>query len=503
MLPVLSSEEIRLWDEFTIKNEPILSIDLMERASAVFADWFIEKYDGQNPKILILASKGNNGGDGLAVGRILHEKAFDVNILIADIQPKSSKDFATNLKRLKEKRINFDYLIDSEKIPGFDEYDVLIDALFGSGLSRPISGFWAQVVEKINDSAAKIFSIDIPSGMYADKITDGIAVHSDYCLTFEVPKPGMFLADNSKYLKNWTSRSIGLKRDFIKEIKPDTFYVEHTDIKKIIKPRNKFDHKGKYGHSLIIGGQKGMIGAAVLASKSCLRTGSGLVTALIPDCGNDIVQISNPEVMTITGYGDNYISALPNINKFSAIGIGIGLGKNLKTVDMFKEFITTPCSFLVIDADALNIIADNKTMLDNLQKGTILTPHPGEFARLFGPTKNSFERIALQRKKAKELGIYIVLKGAYTAIATPEGKLYFNSTGNPGMATAGSGDVLTGMITSLLSQGYNQLDSCLAAVFVHGLAGDIAASKKGYNSSIAGDIIDNLGLAFKKIEETE
>jgi len=367
MLPVLSSEEIRSWDKFTIKNEPILSIDLMERASTVFADWFIEKYDGQNPKILVVAGKGNNGGDGLAVGRLLHQKAFDVDILIADIQPKSSKDFSTNLKRLKEKRIDFDYLVKDDIIPDFNNYDVLIDSLFGSGLSRPISGFWEKVVDKINNSSVQVFSIDIPSGMYADKITDGIAIQSDFCLTFEVPKLGMLLIDNSKYLKDWVSKSIGLKQSFLQEITPNTFYIGQADIQKLIKPGNKFDHKGKYGHTLIIGGQKGMIGATVLASKASLRTGSGLVTALIPDCGNDILQISNPEVMTITGYGDNHISALPNLNKFNAIGIGVGLGKNAKTAEMLKEFISIPHNSLVIDADALNIIALNLLRLGSAE----------------------------------------------------------------------------------------------------------------------------------------
>ncbi len=500
MLPILSSEEIRAWDAYTIKNEPILSIDLMERASNVFADWFIEKYDGRNPKILIIASKGNNGGDGLAVARILTENAFDVEILIADIQAKSSKDFNINLKRLKDKRIEFEYLADDDIMPNFNKYDIIIDAIFGSGLSRPITGYWAKVIDNINHSHSKVFSIDIPSGMYADKITDGIAIKADDCMTFEVPKTSMLLSDNNHIIKNWSSKSIGLKKDFLQEIKPKSFYIKKQDIKNLLRPRNKFDHKGKYGHSLIIGGKKGMIGAAVLASKSCLRTGSGLVTALIPDCGYNIMQISAPEVMTITGFGDEFISALPNTNKYNTIGIGVGLGTNPKTVEVLEEILKMHFGSLVIDADALNILAENKNLLNNLPVNTIITPHPGEFARLFGPTKNSFERIELQRQKAKELNIFIILKGAYTSIASPKGKLYFNSTGNPGMATAGSGDVLTGILTSLLSQGYNSFEASIMGVFLHGLAGDIAATKSGFNALIAGDIIDNIGVAFKKIE---
>ncbi len=501
MLPVLTSEEVRTWDIFTIKNEPILSIDLMERASLVFAKWFMTKYNGKNPGILVISSKGNNGGDGLAVARILHEKAFDVDILIADIQPKTSKDFDINLKRLKEKRIKYEYLVDDDIFPEFDKYDIIIDALFGSGLSRPINGFWEKLIFEINKSKASVFSIDIPSGMYADKITDGIAIESDYCLTFEVPKLGLFLVDNSNFIKNWTSKSIGLKPNYLDKLEPDTFFVEKNDIKQLLKKRNRFDHKGKYGHSLIIGGQKGMIGAAILSSKACIKTGSGLVTALIPDCGNDIMQISNPEIMTMTGYGDDYISALPDLNKFSSIGIGIGLGNHAKTAEALKEVIEKKSYSLVIDADALNIIAENKYLLAHLPPNTIITPHPGEFARLFGPTKNSFQRIELQRQKAKEYGIFIILKGAYSAIASPDGKLFFNSTGNPGMATAGSGDVLTGIITSFLSQGQSALNACLAGVYLHGLAGDIAASKFSQNALTASDIIACIGDTFKEIED--
>lgn len=503
MHPLLPVNEIRDWDSYTIKNEPINSIDLMERASLAFSNWFILNNSEEYPKILVIASKGNNGGDGLAIARILHEKVFDIDILIADIQPKESRDFAINHKRLEEKRIESRFLVKDDDFPDFNQFDIIIDALFGSGISRPISGYWEELVEKINKSNAKIYSVDIPSGMYSNKPNDGITIEADFCFTFEVPKLGMLLADNSKIIKNWSFKSIGLKPDYLSTISLDTFYTDRTDIIKLLKPRNKFDHKGKYGHSLIVGGQKGMIGAAVLAAKSCLKTGSGLVTALIPDTGNDIVQISIPEVMTISGYGDKYLTAVPAINKYSSIGVGIGMGKNKKTKLFLEELLKTVKAPIVIDADALNIISENKELLNIIPKISILTPHPGEFARLFGPTINGFERIKLLRKSAKNLKVYIILKGAYTAIASPTGIVYFNSTGNPGMATAGSGDVLTGIITSLLGQGYTSLDSCLIGTFLHGLAGDIAAEKHNKNNIIASDIIDNIGEAYNHSSITQ
>lgn len=496
MKPILNIDKIKEWDEFTIKTEPIKSINLMERASHVFANWFSLKFDSENPKILVVASKGNNGGDGLAVARILEEKAYDVEVLIADIQPKATDNFRINLERLKNKRIKYNFLIKDDNLPSFEKYDIIVDALFGSGLTRPIAGFWSKLILAINDSNSVIFSIDIPSGMYANKPVDGLSIKSDHCLSFETPKLGMMLADNSKIVKNWVSKTIGLDAKFLETFENDNFYIEQQDIRNIIKPRSKFDHKGNYGHALIIGGSKGMIGAPVLASKACIRTGSGLVTALIPDIGYDILQSANPEVMTLSGFGNDFLTAVPNLNRYSAVGIGVGLGKHDLTIEFLEEFLNKIKAPLVIDADALNIISENENLKDKIPEGSILTPHPKEFSRLFGPTKNSFERIKLLRKKSQELKIYIILKGAYSAIATPDGKVYFNSTGNPGMATAGSGDVLTGMLTAFLAQGYSTLDSCITGVYLHGLSGDIASGKNNISPLIAGDIIDNIVEAF-------
>jgi len=499
MHAVLPVEKIREWDIYTISNEPISSIDLMERASRVFACWLINRRLVEEGKILVVASKGNNGGDGLAVARILTEKFYDVEVLIADIQSKESPDFEINLNRLDAKRIKHRYLKSGDQLPVLENYTLIIDAMFGSGLEKPVRGYWAQLIDHINNSAKTVVSIDIPSGMYADKPSDGAAIRCDNCLSFESPKLAMLMHDNDSNISNWSFESIGLKREYLKTISPDTYYIEKQDIKELLKPRNRFGHKGNYGHALITGGCKGMMGASILAAKSCLRTGAGLVTALIPDTGYSILQTAIPEVMVISDCGVDHLSVVPDISRFSAIGIGTGMGVNEMTSGFLEEFLSVVKAPVVLDADALNIIAQNEALKGKIPEGSVLTPHPGEFDRLFGKSESGFERLNILREKAKELQLYIVLKGRHTAIATPKGTVYFNSTGNSGMATAGSGDVLTGMITSLLAQGYEPLDACLTGVFVHGIAGDIGAGIHGLRSLIAGDIIDNIGNAFKNM----
>ena len=496
MQPILNIEQIRAWDNYTIENEPISSEALMERAATSFTKRFLEIIDNENPKILVLVSKGNNGGDGLVSGRLLNEKGLDVDIVIADIQPKSSPDFDVNLQKLDIKRIPYTYLNKYDNLPEFDNYDYIIDGLFGSGLHRPVTGYWAELIDAVNKSGAILFSIDMPSGMYADKIVEGKAIKCDFCLTFESPKLGMLIPENAEIIKNIKTVEIGLKKDYLSQIHIENFLIEKNDLKNILKPRSKFDHKGKYGHALIAGGSKGMIGATVLSTKASLRTGAGLVTALVPDVGYEIIQTANPEVMTLSGFGNDFLTAVPNLKKYSAIGIGPGMGKHELTKEFLEDFLTACDLPVVIDADALNIIAENKYLLKRIPANSILTPHPGEFARLFGPTENSFQRLKLLRQKSQEEGFYIILKGAYTAISNPDGTIYFNNSGNPGMATAGSGDVLTGMLTGLQAQGYTPFEAAIVGVFLHGLAGDIASKKTGFYSLTAGDIVSNISHAF-------
>ncbi len=302
MLPILPVNKIQEWDSFTIKNEPIKSIDLMERASSVYANWLSLQIEGTNPKILVVASKGNNGGDGLAVARLLNDKAYDVSIVIADIQPKSSKDFDINLQKIEQKRIGYQTLKSGDTLPNFDDYDLIIDCLFGSGLTRPIEGYWENLVVAINNSKAKVFSIDMPSGMYADRRSDGKVIVCDNCLSFEIPKLAFLMPENSNYIKNWDVKSIGLDGKYLNKVEVKNYYICKNDIKKIIKPKNKFDHKGKNGHALIVGGSKGMAGAAVLSSKAAMRSGVGLVTdknyaEFIPKSVQDLVTQAEKDVV--------------------------------------------------------------------------------------------------------------------------------------------------------------------------------------------------------------
>jgi hydroxyethylthiazole kinase-like uncharacterized protein yjeF len=502
-MQILTTDQIRAWDQFTIENEAIESIDLMERASQVFTNWFLGHSRFTEDHILIVAGTGNNGGDGLAVARMLTEKGYEVTVCICHIQAKPSSDFQLNLERLKYKDINIVEIREKDPLPQLSGYKTLIDGIFGTGLSRPVTGYWAKFIQYINGLDARRFSIDIPSGMFGDRPNqpDDISIEADYCLSFEVPKLSFFFQTNSKRLGIWEARSIGLLPSYLS--KQETFFsvTEPLQLAEKLIKRNKFSHKGIFGHALIAGGSKGMIGAALLSSKACLRSGAGMVTALVPDCGYGVVQTAAPEVMTLSGYGLDYLTECPDLARFSVVAIGPGMGVHPDTSDFLENFLKKADRQLVIDADALNILAKNPQMLDFLPQKSILTPHPGEFRRIFGETNSDLETLKLLSEKAKSLHCIIVLKGAYTAIADVNGHIYFNTSGNPGMATAGSGDVLTGMICGLLCQGYEPILAAQLGVYLHGLAGDLAREEKGMESLIAGDILEMTGSAFKKLHQ--
>ncbi|HAQ38850.1 MAG TPA: NAD(P)H-hydrate dehydratase [Saprospirales bacterium] len=500
---ILTTEQIRAWDQFTIENEAIESIDLMERASLVFTNWFLGHSRFTEDHILIVAGTGNNGGDCLAVARMLTEKGYEVTVCICHIQAKPGRDFQLNLERLKYKDIDIIEIREKDPLPQLSGYKTLIDGIFGTGLNRPVTGYWAKFIHYINGLDARRYSIDIPSGMFGDlpNEPDDVSIEAHYCLSFEVPKLSFFFQTNSKRLGIWEARSIGLLPSFLS--KQETFFsvTEPFQLVEKLITRDKFSHKGIFGHALICGGSKGMLGAALLSSKACLRSGAGMVTALVPDCGYGIVQTAAPEIMTLSGFGHDYLTAFPDLARFNAVAIGPGLGIHPDTVDFLENFLKKTDKQMVIDADALNILAGNPQMLELLPEKSILTPHPGEFRRLFGETISDLETFRLLSEKAKSLHCIIVLKGAYTAIADVDGHIYFNTTGNPGMSTAGSGDVLTGMICGLLCQGYGPLVSAQLGVYLHGLAGDLACEEKGMESMIAGDILEMTSSAFKKLHQ--
>lgn len=500
-MKILPVEKIREADSFTIANEPITSIDLMERAAHQLFRWVKKRIDIYQP-IKIFTGLGNNGGDGLVLARLLLKKGYEVQTFIINYSDNRSEDFSVNLIRLEElDNVQIGYIDQKDDIPDIDADDIVIDAIFGSGLTRAVSGLAGDVIHAINSSGSVTIAIDMPSGLFADQRSsqNGVIISADYTLSFQFPKLAFLLPENDAYVGEWHILDIGLHPDFINSVETDHFLLTKRDVRPTLKKRNKFAHKGTFGHALLIAGSYGKMGAAVLASKACLRSGVGLLHTHIPKAGYEIMQTVVPECMLSIDRYDHYFSEVPELDMYTAIGVGPGLGMEHQSQMALKLLIQNYQSPMVFDADALNILAENKTWLSFLPKGSILTPHPKEFERLVGKWSDDFEKLQLLKDFCFKYSVYAVLKGAYTCICTPDGKFYFNSTGNPGMATAGSGDVLTGIITALLAQDYSPGQAAALGVYLHGLAGDMAAKKSGYEALNAGDMINRIGKAFLKL----
>ncbi len=496
-MKILSAAQIRRLDAYTIQHEPIASIDLMERASQTFANWFTERFLDEDQPLLIFCGIGNNGGDGLAVARLLYHRFYDSRLYLCKISNKVSPDFQANLDRLPPREaIPVNIIKKKAPFPEIPENAVIIDAIFGSGLNRPVSGYWGRLLAYLNQRPNVKISIDIPSGLFADRHSQETVFQADYTFSFELPKLAFLFPENQNYVGKWMIGSIGLHPDFIQKTPTPYYYLDQQMAAGLLRSRKKYDHKGTFGHALLLMGSYGKIGAAVLAARACLRAGVGLLSVHAPKCAYEILQISVPEAMISVDKDSRFLSEIPPLNPYRAIGVGCGLGQKKKVKKALKALLKKANRPLVLDADALNIIAKSPKLKKRIPPGSILTPHPKDFERLFGQSENDFARNELQRQKARELGVVLILKGANTCIASPRGDAYFNSTGNPGMATAGAGDVLSGIITALLAQAYEPLEAALLGVFLHGLAGDLAALEQGYESLLAGDIIDYLGKAF-------
>jgi len=495
MNKILSVKQIHQADEVTIKNQQINSIDLMEYASKQCFDWIHGRLQGNPLTIHVFCGTGNNGGDGLALARMLKKHGYNSKAYVLQ-SDKRSENFLINYERLKELG-EWPLIIETEdNFPSISENDMIIDAIFGIGLNRTPKGIYKKIIQYINKSDAYTLSVDVPSGLFIDKsVTDKNSVIEAFqVLTFQTPKLAFLLPENEDYCLNWDILSIGLDQEFIDSVKTDFNLIEKQDVLSKYKMRSKFSHKGDFGHSLIIGGSFGKIGAVSLASKSALKIGSGLVSAYIPKCGYAILQASIPEVMVEVD-DENQIQHFNFKTKANVIGIGVGLGTSNKTQEGFVKFLKQNKLPLVIDADALNILSKNKDLLKLLPKDTVLTPHPKELERLIGKWKNDFEKLKKVQKFTKKYKLILVVKGAYTIIADKE-KIYFNTTGNPALATAGSGDVLTGIITGLIAQDYNPFDASIFGVYLHGLTADIALQNQPYETFMASDIIGNLPQAF-------
>lgn len=502
-MPIFTAQEIKAIDAHTILHEPITSIDLMEKAAIKCTDWIIKNYVSTQ-SFKVFCGLGNNGGDGLAIARLLIHNGFTVDVYIINYSKQSSPDFLNNKNQLEALQHKCIYEINShENIPNLHSTDVIIDAIFGIGLTRPILDLPAAVVNAVNASLAKVISIDVPSGLFADTKSKSSfsIIKANETLTFQFPKLSFLFSENSPYIGNGHILDIELIIPNELLNRCDKFYLIKNAVSKLLKPRQKFSHKGTFGHSLLIAGSFGKMGAAILASKSLLRSGAGLLTLCIPKCGYEIIQTAVPEAMiNVNGIDFLQLNEL-DLQPYSAIGIGPGIGKELDTQNAIQFILENSTKPLVIDADALNVISLNKDWLSLIPENSILTPHPKEFERLTKSVNCDFERHDLQLEFSKKNKLIVILKGAHTCITTPNSKSYFNSSGNSGLAKGGSGDVLTGIITGLLGQGYTPIESSILGVFIHGLAGDITKQEKGEIAMIPSDVIANLPSAFKQLVE--
>ncbi len=501
-MKILSVPQIRNIDQETIRREKISSHQLMEQAVHSFCRWFASHYKDIQDEILIICGTGNNGGDGLGIARILKEKHYNINVLIVKIATIPSIDFEKNYDLINNptKAIPIRFLVEGDPLPDLGHYDMIIDAIIGSGINRNFNEYWSSFINYINSLNVPINSVDIPSGLFADESTSSTCIEATNTFSFELPKLAFFIPENENRTGNWISKSIGLHRSLIAKAEAKHYLLNKEDISNLLRERSKFSHKGNFGHALLICGSKGSAGAAVLAAKAALRTGAGKLSIHAPSCAMNILQSTIPEAQVISDPHESVLSTIPKDLNFDSIGVGCGIGQNAITASAIEDLFKNAKSPLVIDADALNLIAKDPSLLNKIPMGSILTPHVKEFERLFGVSANGFDRLKLLSIKAQELSSIIILKGAHTAIASNEGVIYFNNTGNPGMATAGSGDVLCGMLTSLLGQSYPPLDAAKLAVFMHGLSGDICLKDQSHESMIASDIIDHLGQAFHQFK---
>ena len=502
-MKIFTSAQIHELDKYTIDHEPIKSIDLMERAAIQLTDSIVAEWD-KDMKVVVFAGPGNNGGDALAVARMLAVRGYNVSTWLFNTSGRLSDDCKKNRDRLKDVKqvASFVVVTDEFDPPTLDAQTLVVDGLFGSGLNKPLTGGFASLVKYVNTSPAKVVSIDIPSGLMTESNEYNVKsniMKADVTLTLQQPKLSFLFPENQQFIGHVEVLDIGISQEGIDKTDAQFYILEKSDITPCLKRRDPFAHKGSMGHALLVAGSRGMAGAAMLAAKACLRTGVGKVTVHTPACNTLPLQIGVPEVVLDVDSDTNVVSEAVDTDCFKAMGIGPGLGTNENTaIAVIGQMRRAQCP-IVVDADALNILAAHKAWLQQIPVGAILTPHIGEFDRLEGVSTDSYERLSKAMLLAERQHAYIVLKGHYTAIITPGGRVLFSPTGNPGMATAGSGDVLTGIITALLARGYTQGEACAIGTYLHGLAGDIAARTLGEESLIASDIINSLPMAFKEL----
>jgi hydroxyethylthiazole kinase-like uncharacterized protein yjeF len=504
-MKIFSSEQLYKADTITVEKQGITADDLMERAGNQIYNWLHHRMQGAQVPIHIFCGIGNNGGDGLVIGRLLIESGYNVYMYVVNCSDKRSKNFLTNYDRIKNVTKEWPKLMKSEAdFPQIHPDDIIIDAIFGIGLNRCPGGWVKNLIQYLNKNKAFKLAVDIPSGLYANMpLEDPDAVlKANHTLTFQSPKLAFFLPETGVFVPYYEVLDIGLDPEFLSATEPLAQLIGKAEAQQFYKQREKYDHKGTYGHALIVAGSYGKMGAAVLSARATLKIGAGMVTIFSPKCGYTILQTAVPEAMVISDQSENHISAIDHEFVPSVIGIGMGIGTNPETISAVKELCKNSKAPMVIDADALNAISQSKELLKAVPKLSILTPHVSELKRLIGEWKHDYEKLEKAKAFAKKQEIILVLKGANT-ITVFNDKLYINTTGNPGMATAGSGDVLSGMITGLLAQGYDPVLSAVFGVYLHGNAGNIASQTMGFEAVTAGELIENIGNAYLALFEQE
>ncbi|NJW52553.1 NAD(P)H-hydrate dehydratase [Salinimicrobium oceani] len=504
-MKILSAKQLKEADKITLEKQGISSTELMERAASLVFEEIHKRLEGAPIPVKIFCGIGNNGGDGLVIGRKLIEAGYAVTVFIVNYSDQRSQDFLINYERIKNRTRKWPVLLKSEEdFPEINYGDFVVDAIFGVGLNRPMVAWVAKLVQHINAAGAFILAVDMPSGLMADApVADRESIiRASYTITFQSAKMAFYMPQTAVFVGDLQIIDIALDTGYLKEAKAVANLISRPEAKALYRPRQRFTHKGTYGHALIIGGSYGKIGSVCLTATAALRAGAGLVTIFAPKCGYEILQTSLPEAMVITDPHKEILTQIDFDIEPDVIGFGVGVGTKEGTTEAMRHLLQKTKKPMVIDADGINILSKNEDFFELLPEGTILTPHPKELERLIGPWENDFEKLEKVRDLSKKYKLIILIKGTYTFIVTPN-DLYINTTGNPGMATAGSGDVLTGVITALIGQGYEPLRAAVLGVYLHGKAGDLCAEKFSYEGVVAGDIARHTGAAIFDLFETQ
>jgi hydroxyethylthiazole kinase-like uncharacterized protein yjeF len=497
-MKLFSREQLRKWDQISIERHYSSSAELMEIAARLCAEVLVDK--ALSNRYIFFCGTGNNGGDGLVMARLLHEQQIDVLVIVVGDASSGSSDFRENLQSSIDGDLPLHFMSAMPESFEVDAEAVIVDAMFGSGLNRPIDGWHAELIGFINALPNRVVAIDMPSGLQADVLhaQTGAIIEADITLTIELPKRSMVFPENDAYVGKMVIVPLGLDPEFEVDEPCMWSFIDDREVAPLLRVRAKYSHKGSHGHLQVIAGSHGMMGACMLVSYAAMRAGTGKVTACVSDSGLLIMQTAVPEAVCKTGFGATEMERFEAIDNATAIVLGPGIGLGSGAVNVLDGWLSSPTVPAVVDADALTLLS-REGWLKRLPANSVITPHVGEFDRLFGSHANHFARLQTQLQQSKALNVIIVLKGAHTRITTPDGRIYINSTGNPGMATAGSGDVLSGMIGGFLAQGYESLHAALLGVYMHGLAGDVAAEARGIDSIIARDIIEFVGDAYQHL----